>query len=84
MSDIEKSLRLLALAERYTVEDSRFGEGYTITPKDGSRIQARYDGYDLEYFVTGVYNSGSNIVEIDVEELDALREFCESLIGGDA
>lgn len=84
MSDIEKSLRLLALAKWYIVEDSQFGEGYTITPKNDNRIQAHCCDGDLEYFVTGVYNSGANVARINIEELDDLREFCQSLLGGDA
>lgn len=84
MSDIEKSLRLLALAERYTVEEYQFGEGYTIVPKNDENLQAHYGDGDLTYFVTGIYNSGANVARINIEELDDLREFCQSLLGGDA
>lgn len=63
--------------EDYEIEDVNNSLGATINEDDG-----------VTYYVTGVYNSGTDWEEINVEALEDLKKLCESLAkdikGGDS
>ena len=52
------------------------------TEIEGSNLLARIDNItgDIEYFVVGIYNSGCDEVEIDINELIELKNLCEILV----
>ena len=54
--------------EDYEIEDVNHSLGAVINEDDG-----------ISYYVTGVYNSGENWHEINVEALEDLKKLCESL-----
>lgn len=54
--------------EDYEIEDVNHSLGAVINEDDG-----------VTYYVTGVYNSGTDWEEINVEALEDLKKLCESL-----
>lgn len=79
---IVDSLNLLSRAEAYSVSFDKDSGMYEVRPKDYEVNLAAVlfpDGW--KYYDTGVYNTGRDWEPINIEQLDALREFCESLGG---
>ena len=62
------SYRFKKTEEDYEIEDIENSVGATINEDDG-----------ITYYVTGVYNSGTDWEEINVEALEDLKKLCESL-----
>lgn len=84
MSELEKNLSLLAESKNYTVSTVNGAEGsYAVHPNNEAEIEAFFDGKRWGYYMTGCYNSGIDCLPIDVQELDSLRAFCESLGGAE-
>lgn len=78
---ISEKLELLSMAEKYTVTKLTDGE-YEVA-QDDAELGAIINGQGMvKYYVTGVYNSGADWAEIEMDELMALKRFCELLTGG--
>ena len=76
-------LKFLELAKDFTIDKPDREDAdweYRILVKDGVLV-AFFDKGEFTYCVSGVYNSGSSYAEIDVDEFDRLRAFCEMLKG---
>lgn len=79
---ISDSLELLNKARTFEVKEN--GGCYEVTFKDmdDSLLSAMYDEeHGWSYYIGGVYNCGCDWVEVDVNKLKALMEFCDSLGG---
>lgn len=77
---ISEKLELLSMAEKYSVTKRTDGE-YEIA-HNSSELGAIINGQGMvEYYVTGVYNCGADWAEIEMDELMALKRFCELLTG---
>ena len=74
---ISESLGLLSNAENYTITD--LGDGAYRVEHRFEDLAAHYIDGKWTYSVTGVYNSGINDVEIDVDALRSLVEFTRLL-----
>ena len=81
MDAIERSLALIDSARGYRVTKGE-GGAYEVWDDDAS-LAACYSGGEWAYYVTGVYDSGSDFFEIDMGALGRLTEFTR-LLGGDA
>ena len=75
-------LKLISLADRFKVIEK--SDGYEIESKNSDLGAYIYKDNKIEYFVTGVYNSGLNWAEIEINELLKLKKFCESMVEGGA
>ena len=85
MLAINRNLKFLELSKDFEVskaDDLNLGGGYKVSAKDSNLVAFVYDG-KVEYAVSGVYNSGSDFADIDIDALDRLRAFCE-MLGKDA
>lgn len=71
-------LKLLSAAKEYEIE-RRSDAGYDVVDAEHSLAAFVPDDGETKYYVTGVYNSGSDWQEIDVKALGRLRGFCGSL-----
>lgn len=81
---LAENLELLSRAEAYCVSVNPNSGLYEVTPKDReANIAAMLFSNGWQYFLTGVYNTGSDWESIDITQLDALRKFCESLGGAE-
>ncbi len=81
--ELNKSLDLLALAENFKIEKpaAKYDEWcYKISEKDGNLCAFfELDG-SIKYYVTGVYDSGIDFAEIDIERLNKLVTFCNLMV----
>lgn len=80
---LERSLRLLSIAEKFEVKQCG-SEGYEISFKESSAdhpVTAVYNFVSGRWFydVNGVYNHSVDWVAIDMDELKELIEFCKLL-----
>lgn len=83
VDNITAKLRFLELARGFDVTRNSGDDGYDIQEKDGTMVALIVEGdaiEDVRYFISGVYNSGSEFAEIDMYELTRLKEFCELLM----
>ena len=76
-------LDLMALAKEFMVEKQEDGS-YSVCFSDGEYADSEVCAYidnngSVNYYVTGVYNSGSDFAEIDITALEKLKEFCERM-----
>ena len=71
-------LKLLALGQDFII--NKKNEGYTINDKKSNLEAFIKNDKKIKYYISGVYNSGVDYVEIDVERLSKLKEFCEMMI----
>jgi hypothetical protein len=80
---LNKSLDLLALAENFKIEKPKAEYDdwcYKISEKNGDLCAFfELDG-SIKYYVTGVYNSGIDVAEIDVKRLNKLITFCNLMV----
>ena len=83
MDGIERSLALLEKARGFEVKVTGYGYGvnYKDDPDDHPLIAVYDEDLVWRYYVGGLYNCGCDDVQIDLEKLDRLRAFCESLEG---
>lgn len=72
-------LELLRLGEEYLVTKVDENE-YRVSEKNGDLCAFIRDDKSIEYCVGGVYNSGSEYVDIEMESLKKLEQFCNILI----
>lgn len=76
----------MTLAEKLKFLDR--SKGFTVnygeqeSQIEGENVSAVIDSYGVTYYVSGVYNSGTDYAEIDIDELMRLKEFCEMLTIG--
>lgn len=79
-SAINSKLELLALADMYRIVKSE--EGYFIYDDDNELCAFVYGTNEecIEYYVSGCYNSGVDLVEINMEALIDLKRFCELMV----
>lgn len=75
-------LELISLAKEFEVKhiirDTMEESGYEISFVDDDKDLTAFiseDG-DIQYFLSGCYNSGCDWLEIDPGEFDKLRDFC--------
>lgn len=79
---MKEKLDLLSYARDFEVvkiSNDTYNE-YEVTAKNGGIKAFISEDGDIEYYVTGCYNSGDDDIWIDIEELQKLKEFCELLI----
>ena len=80
-------LDLLELAKEFTVkkeEDGSYSVCFSGEEYADSEVCAYIENNgSVRYYVTGVYNSGSDFAEIDITALEKLKEFCERMTGED-
>lgn len=74
---INDKLELLSMAEQFMVRKSC--DGYCIEHKIENIGAVIYKNGEIKYFVTGIYNSGTDWEEIDIEALNDLKRFCEMM-----
>lgn len=74
---IEDCLSLLALAKDFKV--TACGDNCFIVEDEDHNFRALYQEGEWRYFVTGVYNSDRDSVEINLGEFKNLVEFTEHL-----
>ena len=72
MLDLAKDFTVIKLSEKYD-------DDYKVESKN-SDLVAFINETSIKYAVSGVYNSGSNLVEIDIEDLNKLVKFCEFVV----
>lgn len=80
-------LDLLELAKKFTVKKEEDGS-YSVYCSDEEYADSEVCAYidndgSIKYYITGVYNSGSNFAEIDITVLEKLKEFCERMTAED-
>lgn len=76
-TSISEKLKFLDRSKGFTVN---YGEQESQI--EGENVSAVIDSYGVTYYVSGVYNSGTDYAEIDMNELMRLKEFCELLVKG--
>ena len=77
----EENLELLSKVDEFEI--TKCNNGYIIENKIDKSImvEVRNGFFDVNYYVTGCYNSGKDFKLIDMELLEKLREFVELLKG---
>ncbi len=75
---INDKLELLSMAEQFMIRKSDDGY-YDIDHKTENIGAVIYVNGEIKYFVTGIYNSGTDWEEIDIEALNDLKRFCEMM-----
>lgn len=76
-------LDLLELAKKFIVKKEVDGS-YFVCCSDDEYTDGEVCAYiendgSVKYYVTGVYNSGSDLAEIDITVLEKMKEFCERM-----
>lgn len=78
------ALRLVELGNRYIITRNVDADTQQIDYDIESKVSSIACSIDLEsrikYYVTGVYNSGSQYAEIEMDALMELKEFAELII----
>lgn len=74
-------LKFLAMANNFEVYDDN--GTFTVLHKNDNLKALIEENGDISYYVTGVYNSGSDIEEICMPHLMELKSFCEHMIKED-
>jgi len=76
-----KNLELLSMATDYVIQKNEYSEEdcYEVYPPSGDLCATIDDNGNLGYFREGCYNSGTDSIEIDIEELLELKKFVELL-----
>lgn len=74
-------LDLLDLSKDFNVIklDDKYQNDYKIESKN-SDLVAFINGKDISFCVSGCYNSGSDLIDIDIEDLGKLNKFCKLII----
>lgn len=74
-------LDVMTLIKDFDVK--KVNSGYEIESKQ-EEISAFVDEkLDVEFYVTGVYNSGSDWAEINMEELRKLQDICKYIVNNE-
>lgn len=76
--NIKEKLDLLALSKDFIVTKNAFG--YRVDDALSDLIAYIYETPTIEIYIGGAYNTGQDEIEIDIERLDSLREFCGLMI----
>lgn len=71
-------LKIIDLAQRFTITKTE--QEYEIESNDSNIAASIDEEGEIQYFVTGVYNSGSDWFDINIEALDELKELCHLVI----
>lgn len=82
---IDAALKFLARSKAFNVEECEDGRLFFVRETDSDNdLTAVYDVCDGEwkYYVTDCYNCSCDIIEIDMEGLARLKNFCEALTEG--
>ena len=76
---VNDKLEFLEKSKDYSVRLDR--EEYIIEPHNSSLVATiNIKTTKVNYYVDGVYNSGCDYAEIDIDELDKLKRFVELLL----
>lgn len=77
----KENLELLSKADKFEIHECE--NGYIIEDKIDKSIMVDVQNgfFDVNYYVTGCYNSGKDFKLIDMELLERLREFVGLLKG---
>ena len=80
--EVEKLEKLLFLSKAKDFEIIKAKDGYEVHNKDGECDLVAFISNDktIKYYLTGLYNTGLNWHEINFEELENLKIFCEMII----
>ena len=73
-----EKLKLLSLGKNFKVEEIA-KDVYDIQHIN-SELAATIDSDDIKYYLTGCYNSAFDWIEIEINDLLELKEFCELMI----
>ena len=76
---IENTLRFLETASRFDIESLGYDDFEVRLRDSASGPMAQYHNGLWSYYLTDCYNSSTDEIQIDIEELDELRDFCEIL-----
>ena len=82
---IQSNLMLLSMSAKFKVT-SASENTYQVAFRndhDDYTLQAVYEDGKWSYFMRGIYNSGIDYAEIDIDKLNQLIAFAKSLEGGD-
>jgi len=71
-------LDIMALIKDFDVK--KVDSGYEIESKQEEIVALVDNKLNVKFYVTGVYNSGSNWAEVNMEELKKLQSVCEYII----
>ena len=75
---ISDKLELLSMAEQFIVSKRTDG-GYDIDHKTENVGAVVFINGEIQYYVTGIYDSGTDWAEIDMDALMELKKFCEMM-----
>lgn len=80
-NDIKKKLDWLAQASKFNIRKTSDGH-YEVEFSDDTKnlVALIYNDGNIVYCVTGVYNSGCDWADIDIDALLELKSYCEGLI----
>lgn len=80
--NIKDNLTLMKYAAKFSVRE-KDGVLQIVEPYTKVAAEINVNDGKISYYVTGVYNYGSNWAEIDMNKLNRLKEFCEAIVGSD-
>lgn len=71
--------KLLNLGSNFTITET--SDGYDVEVRDADLLaHVNIEFLQIKYYVTDCYNCGTQYLEIDMESLSKLKEFCELII----
>lgn len=83
---ITENLELLDKAKNFKIT-KRADDHYFVESKNTDLVADIYlydnsavSPYIIEYGVSGVYNCGYDVADIDIDDLESLKSFCEFLV----
>lgn len=78
---MNEKLELLSMAKTFKVKKNEYNPGYEVRHRNASLCADILDNtLEIKYYVSGVYNSGIDYAEIDMDALMELKKFCEMMI----
>lgn len=72
------TLKLIEIAQRFQIKKEN--DDYIINHNNEELMAIIDKKGDISFYVTGVYNSGSDIAQINMNALKELQEFCKLII----
>lgn len=84
--EIKNKLEFLSRAKDYVVSRVENDDDgliyYVVSCAEADLSVTIVEGREPAYWVDGIYNSGLDSVELDINALDGLRSFVNLLLGG--
>lgn len=77
----QENLELLSMADKFRI-DKRDDKYYIENIEYGGIVAVVEGGFfNVDYYVSGCYDSGTDLMHINIKELEELREFIRLLQG---